>query len=318
VSSDATRVSERASDHVGRAAVLRQLELDVIRRLDGRASGDHHTSSLGPGSERAGAREYQPGDDARRIDWSLTARSHAAHVRTTEADREIETWVIADRSASLDFGTAGREKRDVVLATAAAFGILTARSGNRFGVMACGGPTIIRRPSSTGRTAMLASLATLYDTPRQGAAPGQGADLTAALELLPRVQPRRGQVVVASDFLDPSEWSSALRSLVLRHHVICVHVTDPRELELPDVGMLAVVDPESGRLVHVQTKGNGVRERYAVAARARNDAIERAIRLSGAEYLAASTGRDWLTDIIGFVTGNRRARIHNATERRIP
>jgi uncharacterized protein (DUF58 family) len=302
------RVSESVAHVVNRAAVLRQLELDVVRRLDGRLTGDHHTTAIGPGSERAGAREYQPGDDARRIDWNLTARSINPYVRTTEADRELETWVIADRSASLDFGTAEREKRDVVLGTTAAFGLLTARMGNRFGVLACGGPSLIRRPAATGRTALLASLATLYDTPRYSELPGAGADLTGALTTLPRIQPRRGLVIVVSDFLDSADWQHALRGLALRQHVVAIHVTDPREFELPDVGMLSVVDPESGQLLHVQTKSAALRERFSAAANARGKAIETAIRASGADYLRVSTDSDWLADVIGFASANRGAR----------
>ena len=307
MSVDTPRMSESVADQVGRAAVLRTLELEVIRRLDGRVSGDHHTMALGPGSERAGAREYQPGDDARRIDWSLTARSHATHVRTTEADRELETWVVADRSASLDFGTAMREKRDVVLATAAAIGVMTGRAGNRFGVLACGGPALIRRPPSSGRSAMLAALSALHDTPRYAGGPEHSTDLSAALTILPRLQPRRGQVVVVSDFLDGSDWARALRALAVRHQVIAVHVTDPRELELPDVGMLGLVDPETGRVVHVQTRSAQLRARYAEAARVRSTEIASSIRAGGAEYLAVSTDRDWLGDVIAFTTGDRRA-----------
>ena len=310
--------SEAVADQVSRAAVLRRLELDVVRRLDGRLSGDYHTTSIGPGSERAGAREYQPGDDARRIDWSLTARSHSAHVRTTEADRELETWVIADRSASLDFGTAQREKRDVVLGPAAAFGVLTARAGNRFGVLACGGPTLVRRPSAAGRLPMLSALSTIYDTPRYTEAPGANADLNAALLTLPRLQPRRGLVIVASDFLDRSNWAYALRALCVRQQVVAVHVTDPRELTLPDVGMLSVVDPETGRLITVETRSQALRDRYAAAARERSDGIAAAIRTAGAEYLPVSTDRDWLSDVIGFATAHRGVRRSRAIGRVSP
>ena len=309
------RVSEPVADQVARAAVLRRLELEVVRRLDGRVSGEHHTTAIGPGSERAGAREYTPGDDARRIDWSLTARSHAAHVRTTEADRELETWVVADRSASLDFGTAAREKRDVVLGVCAAFGVLTVREGNRYGVLVSGGPELVRRPPAAGRRAMLAALATVHDVAREGGAPGPGADLADALRMLPRLSPRRGQVVVVSDFLDAptapgaprTAWPEALRALATRQQVIAVHVSDPREAELPDVGMLSVVDPETGRLLHVQTRSKGLRERYAAAAAERLARVERDVQRSGAEYLHVSTGRDWLADVVAFAAG-RRAR----------
>lgn len=294
------------TDHLARANVLRRLELQIVRRLDGRAAGDHATTAMGPGSERAGAREYQPGDDARRIDWNLTARSHSVHVRTTEADRELQTWVVADRSASLDFGTAQYEKRDLVLGTAAAFGVLTARAGNRFGVSTCGGSQLDSRPAATGRRAMLAALATVHDTPRQKAAPGPGADLAAALDAVRRLQPRRGLVVVASDFLDDSPWPGALRRLCLRHQVVAVHVVDPRELELPEVGLLSVVDPESGRLVHVRTGSAELRARYARAAAERMQRITKELRSAGASDVVLRTDSDWLSAIVAFATTRRR------------
>src|SRR5205823_5092360 len=112
----------------------------------------------------------------------------------------------------------------------------------------------------------LASLAAVYDTPRRQSQPAPGADLNAALIRLERTQARRGQVVVVSDLLDRSSWSTSLRRLALRHQVIVVQVTDPRELELPAVGMLAVVDTETGRQLQVQTNSPVLRQRYAAAA----------------------------------------------------
>ncbi len=158
-----------------KAAFLRRLELDVTRRLDGIISGDYLTVASGPGTEPAGARLYSPGDDARRIDWCLTARSLSPHVRTTDADRELETWIVVDRSASLDFGTAQREKREVALAVVAAFGFLNSRAGNRLGVLIAGGEQLTRVPARSGRTAILAALSLLYDTPRRESGPGPGA-----------------------------------------------------------------------------------------------------------------------------------------------
>src|SRR3954454_18924205 len=199
-----TPPSAAPTDLLTKSAALRRLELEVRRRLDGRLTGDYVSAAVGSGSERAGARRYEPGDDARRIDWSLTARSLEPHVRTTEADRELDTLVVVDRSPSLDFGTARREKREVVLATLAAFGVLTERSGNRLAVVIAGAERLRQLPSHVGRTGMLAALAAVYDTPRHGQQPGTDADLAAALNWAHRTKLRRGQVVVASDFLDRS------------------------------------------------------------------------------------------------------------------
>ncbi len=291
-----------------RASVLRRLELEVLRRLDGSASGDHQTLALGPGTERAGARPYEPGDDARLIDWNLTARSSQTHVRTTEAEREVDTWIVADRSASLDFGTAREEKRDVVLGVTAAFGMLTVRGHNRFGMLLAGGQRLQSLPARSGRSWLMSSLATMYDTPRLDRAPARDADLVSALRRLLVTQPRRSQVIVVSDFLGHDDWQHPLLALAVRHQVVAVHVTDPRELELPAVGILAVVDPETGRQRYVQTASKSLRKRYADAAAQRNRDIARSIGAAGAEYLHVSTTDDWLTETLSFATRRTRHR----------
>ena len=304
------------ADVASRATVLRRLELEVLRRLDGRASGDHQTVSLGPGTERAGARPYQAGDDARQIDWNLTARSAMTHIRTTEAEREIDTCLVADRSASMDFGTAGSEKRDVVLGAAAAFGMLTVRGHNRLSVLIAGGQRLESHPPKIGRAWLMTALAAIHDTPRHDRGPSEAADLGAALRRLLVAQPRRGQMVILSDFLGADDWSGPLRALVLRHQVIAVHVTDPRELELPDVGMLAVIDPETGRQRYVQTASLAFRARYAEAAAERHADISRRIAAAGAEYLHLSTASDWLTDTLLFATRRSRLRSSRPADRR--
>jgi len=291
-----------------RAAVLRRLELDVTRRLDGLLSGDYLAAVVGTGSEAAGARPYAPGDDARHIDWNLSARAMAPHVRTTDADRELHTTVVVDRSASMDFGTAAREKREVALAAVAAFGFLTVRSGNHFAVLMSGGDQLVPVPARTGRPGLLAALAAVYDTPRLESPPDPGATLAAGLARVARTQHRHGQVIVVSDFLDAADWGGALRRLCLRHQVLAVHVVDPREFELPNVGMLAVVDSETGRHLHVQTRSVALRERYRAAAAQRHQAIRQNIVNAGAEHLELSTDRDWVGDVARFVNHRHRVR----------
>jgi uncharacterized protein (DUF58 family) len=281
-------------------------------------TGDYLAVGTGPGSERAGARQYEPGDDARRMDWNLTARALVPHIRTTDADREMETWIVADRSASLDFGTAGCEKRDLVLAAAAAFGFLTARSGNRLGVLVAGGESITQVRARSGRIPLMAGLATLYDSPRVDRQPGPGADLVGALDRLGRSQRRRGQVVVVSDFLEPSPWRYSIARLALRHEVAAVHVTDPREFELPAIGLLGVIDPETGQRLHVQTNSPALRARFEAAAAERYEQIRSTIIRSGAEHLHLSTDRDWLTDFARFVATrntHRAARVRKLIAR---
>ncbi|MGW1452776.1 DUF58 domain-containing protein, partial [Micromonospora sp. NPDC002411] len=201
-------------------AVLSRLQLLVTRKLDGLLQGDYAGLLPGPGSEAGESREYRPGDDVRRMDWPVTARTTTPHVRRTVADRELETWLALDLSASLDFGTGQWLKREVVVAAAAAITHLTVRGGNRIGaVIGTGGgapvparrwrgapppagPGVLTRlPARSGRKEAQGLLRTVAGTTIQ---PGRG-DLGALIEMLNRPPRRRGVVVVVSDFLAPPD-----------------------------------------------------------------------------------------------------------------
>lgn len=287
------------------ADVLRRLELDVTRRLDGILHGDHRGLVPGHGSEPGEAREYQAGDDVRRIDWNVTARMNAPHIRESIADRELETWIVADRSASLDFGTVTWEKRDLVLAAAAGVGFLTSRGGNRIGAVISGGDGAVTVPARQGRKHLLSILHQIQGAPRSDAAPED--DLAATLKRAASVSRRRSLVVVISDWLDdPEAWRHALATLSVRHEVLAVEVLDPRELDLPKMGILTLIDTETGRTREIDTNNRGLRERYAVAAAAQRSDIRLAIAGSGAHHLQLRTDTDWLLDLARHVASTKR------------
>ncbi|ADL47756.1 Erythromycin resistance leader peptide [Micromonospora aurantiaca] len=299
-----------AGDRSG--AVLARLQLMVTRKLDGLLQGDYAGLLPGPGSEAGESREYRPGDDVRRMDWPVTARTTMPHVRRTVADRELETWLAVDMSASLDFGTGRWLKRDVAVAAVAALAHLTVRGGNRIGaVVGTGGPgTMLRLPARSGRKEAQGLLRAVAGAEIR---PGR-SDLGALVDMLNRPPRRRGVAVVISDFLaPPQQWGRPLRKLRVRHDVLAVEVVDPRELELPDVGVLPVVDPESGELHEVQTADPGLRRRYAEAAAAQRGAIAAELRAAGAAHLRLRTDRDWLLDMVRFVAAQRHARTRGTT-----
>src|SRR6266540_5036745 len=292
-------------------AGLRLLELEVRRKLDGLLQGNHLGLVPGPGSEPGESREYHPGDDVRRMDWPVTARTTVPHIRETIADRELETWVVVDLSPSLDFGTAACEKRDLAVAALAAVVHLTQHGGNRFGVLITTGEEVVRVPALPGRAHARHVLPRVAGTPRS--ASGRRGDLAAAIEMLRRPPRRRGLVAVISDFLgepvpggDRYDWERPIRALAVRHEVLAVEVLDPRELELPAVGLLTVVDPETGQQVEVQSSDRDLRARYAAAAATQRAAIAASLRRAGAAHLRLSTDRDWLIDIVRFVAARRR------------
>jgi uncharacterized protein (DUF58 family) len=294
-----------SSEVVRREDRLRQLELAVTRKLDGLLQGNHQGLVPGGGTEPADGRVYTPGDDVRRMDWNLTARTGVPHVRTTIADRELETWLVVDGSASLDFGTTTCEKRDLALAASAAFAFLTVRDGNRVAASVFGPDGVVVPPRS-GRVAALALLQRLE---QRGRAPG--GDSTTLAEALRRIRltaKRRGLVVLITDLIDASNWERELRALALRHEVVVVEVRDPRESNLPAVGLLMLVDPETGQRLEVQTSNAAVRARFAEAAAARQAQYARAVRGTGAAHLVLSTDRDWLFDVVRFVVARRRRR----------
>ncbi|MFI6498294.1 DUF58 domain-containing protein [Nonomuraea typhae] len=285
---------------------LRRLELTIARRLDGLLQGEHLGLLPGLGSELAEARPYQAGDDVRRIDWNVTARTAEPHVRDVVADRELELWVLLDASASMDFGTAAMEKRDLALAAAAALGFLTQRTGNRIGAHLLHGGGVQVLPARTGRPHLMALLQRVFALPRT--LPGAKVHgVGAAADQLGRTLVRRGLAVVVSDFLDPPQtWEPALRRLAVRHQVLAVEVLDPRELALPDVGLLTLVDPETGRRGEYATAGARLRRRYAEAAAAQRAAIEAALRRACAGHLRLRTDGDWVRDLVEHVLRGRR------------
>jgi uncharacterized protein (DUF58 family) len=287
--------------------VLRRLDLAVSHKLDGLLHGEYQGIVPGHGSELGETRAYQPGDDVRRIDWNVTARLQDPYVRDTIADRELETWVVADLGASMDFGTAWCEKRDLAISAAAAIGFLTNRTGNRFGMVTLQPSGTTVTPARGGRSHLMTTLHRLTTLPRAG----QGeVDLGGALARTAAVARRRGLAVVVSDFLAPPEsWEHQLRRLSTRHETIAVEVLDPRELSLPDVGVLSLVDPATGATREVPTASKKLRARYEAAASAQREAISVAIRRAGVDHLVLRTDQDWLLDIVRFVA-SRRERVH--------
>ncbi|MDH3754820.1 MAG: DUF58 domain-containing protein [Acidimicrobiia bacterium] len=297
-------------DHLGPAGdpgareLLHRLDLDVRIKLDGLLHGDYQGLVPGHGSEPGETRRYTPGDDVRRIDWNVTARMQRPYVRESIADRELETNVLIDLSPRLDFGTAMYEKRDLALAATAAVGLLTARLGNRVGAVLASPEGIETVPAKSGRAPLLALLHRVQNHPRlEGGVP----DLEAGLARLASMTRHRGLTVMVSDFLAPIEtWEPGLRRLTTRHEALAIEIIDPRELELPDVGVLSVVDPASGELREVSTRSAKLRNRYAEAAAQQRDDIATAMRRAGADHLVLNTGRDWLLDMAQFVALRRR------------
>ncbi|MEU3643738.1 DUF58 domain-containing protein [Lentzea sp. NPDC034063] len=284
-------------------AALRMLELDVRRRLDGLLQGNHLGLVPGPGTEPGEARTYQPGDDVRRMDWAVTARTTIPHIRETVADRELETWMAIDLSPSLDFGTAACEKRDLVIAATAAVAHLTRGGGNRIGAAVSTGAENVRIPARGGLAharGMIRKIAEIDRAPE-----GTRGDLAELLEQLRRPPRRRGLIVVVSDFLGGMEWQRPLRALSARHDIVAIEVVDPRDVDLPEVGTVVLSDPESGRQREV-TASALLRKEFGAAAAEHRGEVAAGLRRAGAGHLVLRTDSDWIADTVRFVVARKR------------
>ena len=297
-----TRTPEQPGPGPLSTSSLRALELSVGRRVDGLLAGDYRSAFAGVGSELWQVRPYEPGDDVRRIEWNVTARTGEPHVRVELAERVLVTWLVLDASASMSFGTGERRKADVAEGVAIAVGYAATRRGNRLGTVSFGDAPSVERPRQ-GRRALLDTLRLLRELPTAGS-----ATLGSALELADRVVRQRALVVVVSDFRGPIDWQSPLMRLAARHTVLAVEVRDPREQELADVGELRLVDPETGRQLRVDTCDRRVRERFAAAAADERQALVGLLAGAGVRHVALSTDGDWLRPLALFLRRERRGR----------
>ena len=291
--------------------ILRRLELAVGHRLDGLLQGDYRGLVPGHGGETGETRRYVAGDDVRRIDWNVTARTGETHVRDQIADRDLEAWLVVDVSAAMRFGTVMREKAQVALAAAACVGFLTVRNKNRIGAALVAGPHIKLMPPRFGRDQVRAILTSIASPP-----PSEHlgrSDLGGAIDRVDRLSRRRGFVCVIADFAGAG-WADSLVRLGIRHDLLAIPIHDPRERDVPPVGLVALVDPATGasREVRVTT---AVQRRYAEAAAARVEQQRDDLRRAGADIIELRTDSDWLGAIIQHVR-RRKVQAVNAQVRR--
>ncbi|MGZ4390192.1 MAG: DUF58 domain-containing protein [Gaiellaceae bacterium] len=280
-------------------ALLRALDLQIGRKMQGLLAGDYRSSFLGSGTELAQVRPYQPGDDVRRIDWNVTARTGEPHVRVYMAERVLATWLVLDTSASMQFGTAERRKADVAEGVAIAIGHVATRRGNRLGVVTFGDgePRIV--PPRQGRVGLLGLLAQMRQEP--GGVRAGATSLGEALARTAAVAQQHGLVVIASDFRGPLDWRRPMLQLAAQHDVLAVEIRDPREQQLPVAGELWLVDPETGRQLRVDTRDRRLRQRFAEAAEEERSGLARMLAGLGVRHVVLSTEGEWLRMLAAFL-----------------
>ncbi|MFD0743811.1 DUF58 domain-containing protein [Phytohabitans flavus] len=288
--------------------LLRRLEWQVVRRLDGRLQGAYRTVFRGTGIDFADLRAYTAEDDVRHIDWNVTARLGEPYVRQYTEDREVTSWLVLDRSASMRFGAAtGDGKAGVVTDLAVCLARLFTQGGNRVGAILYDNQVHRVIPARSGRTHVLHIT---HELTKDGPARDdrRPTDLAAMLHLAAATARRRGLVFVISDFIGDLDWEPALTRLALRHEVVVIRIVDPAELELPDLGLVLVEDAETGEQLLADTSDPLFRRRLRAEVDAREFAVTGAIRRSGAAAHRLGTDQDLVAALVEMAQQSKRRR----------
>jgi uncharacterized protein (DUF58 family) len=286
--------------------ILLRLDWNVIRRLDGLLQGDYRSLFYGFGVDFADLREYQPEDDIRYIDWNVTARMNTPYVRQYLEDREITAWFLLDMSPSVDFGAAGTtlEKRTMLIDFVSVLARLMTRHGNRVGAMMFGSRIQHTVPARGGKVQVLRLINDMLKQPRLEHVPR--TNLKPFLEGALYTIKRRSLVFVISDFMSEPGWERPLNMLGEKHEVVAIRLSDPRETELPDVGMVVMEDAETGEQLFVDTHDAKFRQRFLDAVQKREEELAAAFRRAGVDMLTLSTEDDLIKAILRFAKRRQR------------
>lgn len=282
-------------------ALLQQLEWTVIRRLDGLLQGDYRTLFRGSGLELADLREYQAHDDVRHIDWNVTARMQTPFVREHQEDREITAWFLLDLSGSMDFGSTGLSKREAMLRYVGVMAKLLMKRGNRIGAFILnpaepeGFKFIPARMHRRHLLHLLHAIETATVTQQT-----HQTRLTDWLRKANGLLKRRSSVFVVSDFMGEFNWTTELSALSERHETVAVRLLDHAEIDLPNVGLVLLQDPETGEQLLLDTANDKFRARYAQTVEKREAQLATAFAHAGVDALELSTDDDLASALMRF------------------
>jgi uncharacterized protein (DUF58 family) len=307
-------------------ALYQTLSWTIIRRLDGIFQGDHETLFHGTGMRMSDIREYQAGDDVRHLDWNVSARTGALHIRTFYEERELTAWFLIDTSESLAFQSAGLSKRQMARQAVETLAGLLVRHGDRIAAMldrGLGNTPLRLLPPGSGQSHVI-RLLDMMEMHREDSVPTTSRparkastaqkDLPSSTQLTPMLERalavirRRSLVIIVSDFWVASGWEAALRRLAHRHDVLCIQITDPQEMQLPNVGMLTIQDSESGEQILVDTGDAITRARYDDIMKQRQEKIAQTCALAGADLLQIQTNQSLLRQLMGYLAFRKKRR----------
>jgi uncharacterized protein (DUF58 family) len=290
---------------------MRRLEIRTRRLVNDSLAGSYHSVFKGRGMDFDEVREYSPGDEVRTIDWNVTARAGRPFVKKYTEERELTIFLLVDISASGNFGSAPLSKRDLAAELASVLAFSAIHNGDKVGLLLYSDRIERYLPPKKGRRHVLRAVRDiLYHAPA-----GTGTDSVKALDVLNHALHRRAVVFLISDFEsagDPADARAALRRAVRqtnrRHDLIALHVQDPHEQELPDIGIVALEDAETGEIVEIDTASAAVRERFKQQAIERSRRLAGELRSEGVDTLQLRTDLPYLPALQRFFKTRERRR----------
>jgi len=281
--------------------VVKQVEIKARILAEEALVGTYRSVFRGSGLDFEEVREYEPGDDIRTIDWNVTARMNAPYIKKYREERELNIYLAVDVSSSAWFGTGSVSKRELAADVAALLAVTALHNNDRVGLVLFADGVREFLPPRQGRHHLLHVIRELlYAEPRRSR-----TEIASVADYLAKVTKKRNVVFVISDFLDV-DFEAPLRALGHKHDVIALILNDPREVELPSVGLIALEDAETGRVGYVDTSDPTVRERFARSARERRSQRLRTFSRMGIDRVDLSTDRPYLPALLALFNARSR------------
>ncbi|MDD4098432.1 MAG: DUF58 domain-containing protein [Lentisphaeria bacterium] len=274
---------------------IRYIQIYTSRKVNDVLAGEYQSAFKGAGMEFDEVREYQPGDEVRSIDWNVTARQGHPYVKRFHEERELTVMFLVDLSASGQFGTAGQLKNDLAAELCALLSFSAVKSNDKVGLILFTDRIERFIPPAKGVSHALRIIREVLGFTPSGAR----TDIPGALDFLGRVIRKRCVVFLVSDF-QGEDYQRPMRVLSRRHDLIAVSVSDPRELHLPDVGLLELEDAETGEIVLIDTGSRAVRENYDRLGNDQRRALATAFRAMDVDQIELLTGENYAKKLVNF------------------
>lgn len=293
---------------------VKRIEIRSRRLVNNLFLGEYHAVFRGRGIEFSEVREYCPGDEVRTIDWNVTARLGVPFVKKFVEERELTVLLIVDVSASGAFGTAAQSKREIAAEIAALLALSASDNQDRVGLLAFTDEIEKYVAPAKGQRHVLRLVRELLSLqPR-----GRGTSVAGAIDYASKILNRRAVVFIISDFFDQGDYERSVRVLGQRHDVVAIALTDPRELELPDIGLVELEDAESGETVFIDTSDPRVREHYRSGVEAAREQRQRLFQANSIDAIEVSTASSYVEPLMAFFRRRERSGSPASGRRPVP